>query len=84
MCNVFTVFKLHSIDATEEDGRMGRLINHSRQAPNKIPKQLKLSGTVVHVYFQSIRDISNDACEKRYGIYGNLIIIDRYCTVQVS
>ncbi len=57
MCNVFTVFKLH---ATEEDGRMGRLINHSRQAPNLIPKQLKLSGTVywsvygVHIVIVSV------------------------------
>ena len=28
----------HSIDATKDDGRYGRMVNHSRKSPNATPK----------------------------------------------
>ena len=37
-CNIF-----FSIDATQETGRFGRLVNHSRKAPNCIPKVFTLN-----------------------------------------
>ena len=32
----------YCVDATEETGRLGRLLNHSCKHPNLIPKVLKL------------------------------------------
>lgn len=36
LCQIKAFF--HSVDATKESGRVGRLINHSRSAPNAITR----------------------------------------------
>ena len=41
---MFDNYSFFSIDATEESGRLGRLINHSRQRPNLKTKVLEVEG----------------------------------------
>ena len=47
----------YSVDATNEDGTFGRLINHSKENPNTIPKVIDVQGTP-GLYFEAMRDIS--------------------------
>ena len=44
------------IDATVDDGRMGRLINHSQHQPNICVRQEKIDGKVC-VLFSALKDI---------------------------
>lgn len=45
-----------SVDATKDDGRLGRLINHSKKTPNVVPQVLELNNAP-HVYFSALVDI---------------------------
>ena len=45
-----------SVDATIEDGTIGRLINHSRSNSNIKPNTIKVDGTP-HIIFISLKDI---------------------------
>ena len=49
---------LCSIDATKEDGNLGRLINHSRKEANIVPKITDVDGEP-HLYFIAVRDIGS-------------------------
>ena len=49
--------KLYSIDATAEDGKMGRLINHSATQANILPKIIEVKTGKVCLYFTALRDI---------------------------
>lgn len=56
--NLYCYFKCeHSIDATAEDGRMGRLINHSAIQANVIPKVVEVKAAKVSLYCKALRDI---------------------------
>lgn len=61
------------IDATAEDGSLGRLINHSRRHPNIRPK-IKILGnpgnTIPYIYFEAIRDIQ--PYEELFFNYGDI------------
>ena len=59
-----------AIDATEDDGSLGRLINHSRQSPNVVMKTHVVEGKprVVFVACKEIEigeEITYDYGEKR-------------------
>lgn len=47
----------YSIDSTEDDGRMGRLINHSLKKDNCIPKVIHNTKGEPFIYFQAKCDI---------------------------
>ena len=34
----------NSVDATKDDGRVGRLLNHRKHAPNIVPKITEVDG----------------------------------------
>ena len=61
--NSYTVYivkcklKSCSIDAMVEDGRMGRLINHSATQANIIPKIVEVKTGKVCLYFTALREI---------------------------
>ena len=44
---------IYSIDATNDDGTFGRLINHSKESPNTIPKVIGVQGAP-NIYFEAI------------------------------
>ena len=47
---------LHSLDATQNDGRLGRLINHSRGGANVLTKVIEIEGCP-HLCFIAARGI---------------------------
>lgn len=47
---------LSSVDATEESGRLGRLINHCREAPNTLVKTVLANGFPC-LYLIAARDL---------------------------
>ena len=49
--------KWFHLDATQDDGGLGRLINHSRISPNLLPK-LVLVDSSPRLYFEALRDIT--------------------------
>ena len=58
MCSLITIVVIiYSIDATNDDGSFGRLINHSKESPNTIPKVIGVQGTP-NIYFEATRDIT--------------------------
>ena len=46
-----------SIDATKDDGGIGRLVNHSIKESNVTPKLIDINGEP-HLYFEATRDIA--------------------------
>ena len=59
------------INATRDDGRMGRLINHSKMNPNIRCETIKI-GEVVHLVFFAIKDIHHG--EELLYDYGDALI----------
>lgn len=55
------------MDATKEDGRLGRLINHSRKASN-LSVMLHISKCIPRICFYAAKDIQ-EGCELQYD-YG--------------
>lgn len=55
-CLILIISLLHSIDATRDDGTFGRLINHSKRAPNVSPRITQV-GTLPCLYFIALREI---------------------------
>ena len=53
----YTYYYPHSIDATKEDGSMGRLINHSRKKCNIVPHTTETPSGEPVVYFSARRAI---------------------------
>ncbi len=58
---------MHSVDATEDNGRMGRLLNHSRTKPN-VKTQIHEVDNKPILYFIASKDISiNTELHYDYG-----------------
>ena len=51
--------KQYCIDATQETGRLGRLVNHSCKAPNCVPKVFTLNN-IPRVILVALKDIEKD------------------------
>ena len=67
---------LYSIDATEENGTNGRLINHSRKRPNLVPKMFEIDG-FPHLCFLAADDIEpQQELTYDYGERNSNIITD--------
>lgn len=45
-----------SIDATEDDQRYGRMVNHSKKFPNAVPKVFAING-IPRLCLMALRDI---------------------------
>lgn len=58
---------LFSVDATQDDKRMGRLINHCRTKPNIVAKVIEI-GETPHLCFLAAKDI--DVAEELLYDYG--------------
>ena len=57
----------HSVDATRDDGRHGRLLNHSKAVPNVITKLLEVAGQP-YLCLMAARDIQpGEELEYDYG-----------------
>ena len=54
--DLFIFYNLHSVDATKEDGTLGRLINHSKTKANIKSVIMEVDDTP-HIIFLSIRNI---------------------------
>jgi len=62
------------VDATQESGRRGRLLNHSRTNPNVKPRVVEVGG-VPHLCLMASRDINTgEALEYDYGERSQLAI----------
>ena len=49
---------MHSIDATKDDGRYGRMVNHSRKSPNAVPKVYTDDSGCPRLCLVAIKEIS--------------------------
>lgn len=59
--------KIWCVDATQPNGRFGRLINHSRKSPNCKTKLIESNGRP-HLVFIALRDINkNEEIVYDYG-----------------
>ena len=64
---IFNLFTSHSVDATEDNGRMGRLLNHSKTQANVVTKLYEVDE---HPYLCLVaaKDIkSGDELQYDYG-----------------
>ena len=57
----------NSVDATKDDGRVGRLLNHRKHAPNNVPKIIEVDG-LPRLCMTASKDISvGEQLEYDYG-----------------
>ena len=55
---IISILFYFSIDATTDDGRLGRYINHSKSAQNLLPKLIEAPDGQPHIIFLAARNIS--------------------------
>lgn len=55
----FLIYFSNSIDATDDDGSIGRLVNDSRYYPNSVMKKITVNG-IHHLCLFATRDIDKD------------------------
>ena len=75
----FLIYFSNSIDATDDDGSIGRLVNDSRYYPNSVMKKITVNG-IHHLCLFATRDIDKD--EEIMYWYGEFSFLT--CTVIIS
>ena len=80
LCNkvitIIIIMYFHSVDATKDNGRLGRLINHSRTAPNAITR-VQEEGGLPHLFLFASKHIKKgEEVLFDYGDRSTEVVVD--------